>query len=77
MQGVTESMADRAAVLHLLPFSTRETPKVTLLRGGYPEVVARAAEPGKNIYALAQLIRFLFTGVKWAVTDACRSLTER
>jgi len=41
MQGVTESMAGRAALLHLLPFSTRETPKVTLLRGGYPEVVAR------------------------------------
>lgn len=41
MQGITESMAGRAAVLHLLPFSTRETPKVTLLRGGYPEVVAR------------------------------------
>src|ERR671924_633949 len=34
-------IAGRAAVLHLLPFSTRETPKVTLLRGGYPEVVAR------------------------------------
>ena len=41
MQGVTESMAGRAAVLQLLPFSTRETPKVTLLRGGYPEAVAR------------------------------------
>jgi hypothetical protein len=41
MRGVTESMAGRAAVLHLLPFSMRETPKVTLLRGGYPEVVAR------------------------------------
>ena len=41
MQGVTESMAGRAAVLHLLPFSTRETPKVTLLSGGYPEAVAR------------------------------------
>ena len=41
MQGVTESMAGRAAVLQLLPFSIRETPKVTLLRGGYPEVVAR------------------------------------
>lgn len=40
MQGVTESMAGRAAVLQLLPFSTRETPKVTLLRGGYPEAVA-------------------------------------
>jgi hypothetical protein len=41
MQGVTESMAGRAAVLQLLPFSTRETPKVTMLRGGYPEAVAR------------------------------------
>lgn len=41
MQGVTESMAGRAAVLRLLPFSVRETPKVSLLRGAYPEVVAR------------------------------------
>jgi uncharacterized protein len=43
MQGVSESMAGRAAVLQLFPFSTRETPKVTLLGGGYPEVVARPA----------------------------------
>ena len=41
MHGVTESMAGRAAVLHLLPLSTAETDKVTLLRGGYPEIVAR------------------------------------
>jgi uncharacterized protein len=41
MQGVTESMAGRAAVLHLLPLSTLETPKVTLMRGGYPGVVTR------------------------------------
>jgi predicted AAA+ superfamily ATPase len=41
MQGVTESMAGRAAVLHLLPFSTRETSRVSLLQGGYPEAVAR------------------------------------
>jgi predicted AAA+ superfamily ATPase len=41
MQGVSESMAGRAAILQLLPFSTRETPKVTLLRGGYPEALAR------------------------------------
>ena len=41
MQGVSASMPGRAAVLQLLPFSTRETPKVTLLRGGYPEAVAR------------------------------------
>jgi len=41
MQGVTESMAGRAAVLQLLPFSLAETPRVTLLHGGYPEVVSR------------------------------------
>ena len=41
MQGVTESMAGRAAVLQLLSFSTRETSKVSLLRGGYPEAIAR------------------------------------
>lgn len=43
MQGVSESMAGRAAVLQLLPLSVRETAKVGLLRGGYPEVVARPA----------------------------------
>ena len=43
MQGVTESMAGRAAVLQLCPLSVRETSKVTLLRGGYPEVLARPA----------------------------------
>ncbi len=41
MQGVSESMAGRAAVLQLLPLSVRESSKVSLLRGGYPEVVAR------------------------------------
>lgn len=41
MQNVTESMAGRAAIMQLLPLSARETPKATLLRGGYPEVLAR------------------------------------
>ena len=41
MQGVTESLAGRAAVFHLLPLSTQETEKVSLLRGGFPEVLAR------------------------------------
>lgn len=41
MQGVSESMAGRAAVLQLLPLSTCESPAVTLWRGGYPEVVTR------------------------------------
>jgi len=41
MQGVTESMAGRAAILQLLPFSVVETPKAKLLLGGFPEVLAR------------------------------------
>jgi predicted AAA+ superfamily ATPase len=41
MQGVTESMAGRAAILQLLPFSLAETDRVSLLHGGYPEVLAR------------------------------------
>jgi predicted AAA+ superfamily ATPase len=41
MRGVTESMAGRAAVFNLLPFSSEESPKVSLLRGGFPEVLAR------------------------------------
>ncbi len=43
MRGVTESLAGRAAVFQLLPLTTRETPKVSLLHGGYPEVLARPA----------------------------------
>ena len=40
MKGATESMAGRAAVFHLLPLSVMETPKVSLLSGGFPEVLA-------------------------------------
>lgn len=40
MQGVTESMAGRAAVFQLLPLSTTESKRVTMFRGGFPEVVA-------------------------------------
>jgi len=41
MQGVTESMAGRAAIAQLLPFSVAETDRVTLFMGGFPEVLAR------------------------------------
>jgi predicted AAA+ superfamily ATPase len=41
MQGVTESMAGRAAILQLLPFSLAETVKADPLLGGFPEVVLR------------------------------------
>jgi predicted AAA+ superfamily ATPase len=46
MRGVTESLAGRAAVFQLLPFSTQESRRVSLLRGGYPEVVSRPAASG-------------------------------
>jgi hypothetical protein len=41
MRGVAESMAGRAAILQLWPFSATESSNVSLLRGGFPEVVAR------------------------------------
>lgn len=41
MRGVTESMAGRAAIFQLLPLAVAETPKVSVLRGGFPEVLAR------------------------------------
>ncbi len=41
MKNISESMAGRAAVLQLWPMSIRETPKVSLRRGGYPEVLAQ------------------------------------
>lgn len=41
MRGVTESMAGRAAILSLYPLSLAESPKVSMLRGGFPEVLAR------------------------------------
>jgi predicted AAA+ superfamily ATPase len=46
MQGITESMAGRAGVFQLLPLSLEETPKVTVLNGGFPEVLARPSTRG-------------------------------
>src|ERR1700676_2865672 len=39
MQGITESMAGRAAILQLLPFSIVETAKANTLHRGFPEPV--------------------------------------
>jgi len=39
MLGVSESMAGRAAIFSLLPFSFEECPQVSLLKGGFPEVL--------------------------------------
>jgi len=41
MQGVTESMAGRAAILQVLPLSVAERARVSLLLGGYPQVPQR------------------------------------
>lgn len=65
MQGVTESMAGRAAVLQLLPLSTRETPKVSVLRGGYPEALARPG--GARLWFSSYLQTYLERDVR-AVT---------
>jgi uncharacterized protein len=40
MGEISESMAGRAAILQLLPFSISEASKVNLLHGGFPEVLA-------------------------------------
>jgi len=40
MKGVTESLAGRAAVFQLMPLPIQETTKVSILRGGFPEVLA-------------------------------------
>lgn len=62
MQGASESMAGRAAVLQLYPLSVRETPKVTLLRGGYPEVLARPA--GARLWFASYLQTYLERDVR-------------
>lgn len=41
MRGVSESMAGRAAILQLSPFSLAETPRAGLLAGGFPGAVSR------------------------------------
>src|ERR1700739_1435862 len=41
MQGITESMAGGGAIVQLRAFSVAETPKVNVLHGGFPELLAR------------------------------------
>ncbi|HAV60763.1 MAG TPA: hypothetical protein DCY13_00160 [Verrucomicrobiales bacterium] len=65
MQGVSESMAGRAAVVQLLPLSVRETSKVGILKGGYPEVLARPA--GATVWFASYVQTYLERDVR-AVT---------
>jgi len=59
MTGVSESMAGRAAVFSLLPLSAEEAPEVSLLLGGFPEVLAapEAADIWFRSYVLTYLER--------------------
>jgi uncharacterized protein len=71
MQRVTESMAGRAALFQLLPLSTRESRQVSMIRGGYPEVLA--APRTASIWFRSYLQTYLERDVR-AVTDV-RDLT--
>jgi predicted AAA+ superfamily ATPase len=66
MRGISESMAGRAAILQLLPFSLAETEKVSLLHGGFPEVLAR---PGaRSLWFSSYLQTYLERDVR-AITN--------
>lgn len=62
MRNITESMAGRAAVLQLLPLSARETSKAGVLRGGFPEVLARPA--GARLWFSSYLQTYLERDVR-------------
>ncbi len=44
MKGVSESMAGRAAIFHLLPLSHAETTKVSTFTGGFPEIITKGKD---------------------------------
>jgi predicted AAA+ superfamily ATPase len=62
MRGISESMAGRAAVLQLLPFSLSETAKVNILHGGFPEVLARPK--GRDLWFASYLQTYLERDVR-------------
>jgi predicted AAA+ superfamily ATPase len=66
MRSVSESLAGRAALFQLLPLSVEETPKVSLLRGGFPEVLARPG--GASTWLRSYVQSYLERDVR-AVTD--------
>jgi predicted AAA+ superfamily ATPase len=66
MKGVTESMAGRAAVLQLLPFSLAEHPRVSVVRGGFPEVIARPS--AASLWFASYIQTYLERDVR-AITD--------
>jgi predicted AAA+ superfamily ATPase len=62
MQGITESMAGRAAILQLMPFSAAETSKVDPLMGGFPEVVLRPR--GRELWYASYLQTYIERDVR-------------
>jgi uncharacterized protein len=62
MRGVSESMAGRAAIFQLLPFSHDEEPAVSLLKGGFPEVIARPQT--RNIWFSSYIQTYLERDVR-------------
>ncbi len=62
MRGVTESMAGRAAIFQLLPFSTEEFAKVSPLRGGFPEALDRPST--SNIWFRSYIQTYLERDVR-------------
>jgi predicted AAA+ superfamily ATPase len=65
MGGVSESMAGRAAILQLFPFSYLETEAVSMLTGGFPEVLKNP--PGRRVWFSSYLQTYLERDVR-AVT---------
>jgi hypothetical protein len=74
MRGITESMAGRAAILQLLPFSLSETERVTLLYGGFPEVIARPKS--RELWFASYLQTYLERDVR-AITNVRDLVTFR
>ena len=74
MRGITESMAGRAAILQLLPFSLLETERVTLLYGGFPEVIARPKS--RELWFASYLQTYLERDVR-AITNVRDLVTFR
>jgi predicted AAA+ superfamily ATPase len=74
MQGISESMAGRAAILQMLPLSITESNKVSLLHGGFPEVLSRPA--ARNLWYASYLQTYLERDVR-AITNVRDLITFR
>jgi predicted AAA+ superfamily ATPase len=74
MQRITESMAGRAAIPQVLRFSVSETPKVNMLHGGFPEVLA--GPKSRGLWFASYLQTYLERDVR-AITNVRDLLTFR